>query len=1219
MKLILLYTLLSFPLAASAQSNEQNYVLESIFLDTEASNRIVNVSYFDGIGNKVEDTTTASGSGKSVYTFSTYDSKGREAMSYLPVPIGNSLSFEDVSTVTSASSSYYAGDVTAYQRRHYDAMDRVIEEDIPGAQWHAGNKSTAIGYFTNTAEDKVLHYEAPLNTVSLIKPEASSSRYYPAGALSKEVRTDADGNSVTVFQDLRGNTVLERGDIGDTYFVYNALGQLRFVLSPEFQQSENKDLYAYEYRYDAHGSIVWKTLPGCEYSQYWYDKEKHLVFSQDAQLRVKGLYRFTLCDTKGRPVIQGLCSSCNRELENVDLHVSFPIGIANTACFMDTGYIINVQGYIDTSTAIIEQVSYYDTYRFLSGSYAEEFAKISATSSTNGVGRLTGTISAASNGQNVFRVNYYDVKGNITKVLEKGLDDHVCHTVNGYTFTNQLDSTYTSVDVGYGEPFRVRNSYTYNIHNNMPESLSVSLSHGDSYHTNTISYEYDDLNRLVRTVRPEGVGDIAYSYDLHGWLTDIESNSFKESLFYADGFGRPCYNGNISSMQWQNSTYDRQRGYKFYYDKLNRLTSAIYDEDTSGSNIQGLIKGEKVTANKTNELSALRSKFERIATSVQPYEAEPLLEAIAEIDEDCQECVMEEDSLQLQDFEATENLNNNIACYDEYVEYDLNGNITHLQRYGRMQDDTFGTIDNLHVSLNGNQLSSVTDEAAKVVSEGAIDFNNADDGQSEYTYNSCGSLTSDTGRGIAMIEYDNCNNPLRIQFTNGNVTRYVYATDGRKLRTIYYTAMPNITVAVGETKVLAPAEILCSDSVDYLMNGNLILKNGRIDKYLFAEGYCQGTENFICLARPVMPCMLEFFDEKEGVFKISEPTEEEWNEYRKLMESWGEAMNAARAIDNFSFNYYNRDHLGNIREVVNDVGQISQVTNYYPFGSPYCDTQSTINPELQPFKYNGKELDMMHGLNAYDYGARQYYSPLPVWDRVDPLAEKYYNVSPYAYCNNNPVNAVDPDGEDWIAISIGNTMWVYYDSNISSQQDIIQNYYKGEYPNDNYIKYIGKEGAIYNNTSDSKNLIYSLHADGTFCDKDNNIITSDVHINDSFGELNLGSDINAKLNNVHSNWYGSYLGPNNPQYSDSQKYFYAVPPIDNLDYAAYVHDRGYDTKQAVGPYGVLFNLDVAPYDLLLARMASEDANKTGDMYRFFVGKATGILFSIIGTTKSILK
>ena len=80
--------------------------------------------------------------------------------------------------------------------------------------------------------------------------------------------------------------------------------------------------------------------------------------------------------------------------------------------------------------------------------------------------------------------------------------------------------------------------------------------------------------------------------------------------------------------------------------------------------------------------------------------------------------------------------------------------------------------------------------------------------------------------------------------------------------------------------------------------------------------------------------------------------------------------------------------------------------------TPYFDY-----PSFQKFKYNGKELDMMSGLNSYDYGARQYYSVVPGWDRVDPLCEKYYHISPYAYCANNPVNAIDPDGRDaWILV-----------------------------------------------------------------------------------------------------------------------------------------------------------------------------------------------------------
>ena len=67
----------------------------------------------------------------------------------------------------------------------------------------------------------------------------------------------------------------------------------------------------------------------------------------------------------------------------------------------------------------------------------------------------------------------------------------------------------------------------------------------------------------------------------------------------------------------------------------------------------------------------------------------------------------------------------------------------------------------------------------------------------------------------------------------------------------------------------------------------------------------------------------------------------------------------------------------------------------------------------QPYKYNGKELDQMNGLNQYDYSARYYDPAIARFTTMDPMAEKYYSVSPYAYCNNNPVNAVDPTGLAW--------------------------------------------------------------------------------------------------------------------------------------------------------------------------------------------------------------
>ena len=110
-----------------------------------------------------------------------------------------------------------------------------------------------------------------------------------------------------------------------------------------------------------------------------------------------------------------------------------------------------------------------------------------------------------------------------------------------------------------------------------------------------------------------------------------------------------------------------------------------------------------------------------------------------------------------------------------------------------------------------------------------------------------------------------------------------------------------------------------------------------------------------------------------------------------------------------------KDHLGNNREVIGMDGKIKQRTDYYPFGTPIQDLGFGL--AIQPYAYNGKEFDTTHGLNTHDYGARQYKTALPRWDRIDPLCEKYYHVSPYAYCFNNPVNAIDPDGKVVIFIN----------------------------------------------------------------------------------------------------------------------------------------------------------------------------------------------------------
>ena len=79
----------------------------------------------------------------------------------------------------------------------------------------------------------------------------------------------------------------------------------------------------------------------------------------------------------------------------------------------------------------------------------------------------------------------------------------------------------------------------------------------------------------------------------------------------------------------------------------------------------------------------------------------------------------------------------------------------------------------------------------------------------------------------------------------------------------------------------------------------------------------------------------------------------------------------------------------------------SQETHYnYVKNSSFCISTFT-----------GKERDSETGLSYF--GARYYDSDiLTSWLSVDPMADKYPSLSPYAYCGWNPVKLVDPNGED---------------------------------------------------------------------------------------------------------------------------------------------------------------------------------------------------------------
>ena len=224
-----------------------------------------------------------------------------------------------------------------------------------------------------------------------------------------------------------------------------------------------------------------------------------------------------------------------------------------------------------------------------------------------------------------------------------------------------------------------------------------------------------------------------------------------------------------------------------------------------------------------------------------------------------------------------------------------------------------------------------------------------------YAYNSNGSMTRNPDRHIGLIEYDCFNNPRLIQFTDGSATEYVYDASGTKLKTVHRTAVPGIEVPYGTVYEHTSSTVLSSDSTLYA--GPFVLSGGSL-RYKY-----DGGSVLIPLdGSPVKPC------------------------------------------------FYALDHLGSVRLVVSADGQVIERNDYYPSG---CLITDNIDGEtvILPYKYNGKELDPMHGLYTYDYGARQYDPATMLWDRMDPLCEDNPEVSPYVFCHNNSVNRIDIDGK----------------------------------------------------------------------------------------------------------------------------------------------------------------------------------------------------------------
>ena len=308
-----------------------------------------------------------------------------------------------------------------------------------------------------------------------------------------------------------------------------------------------------------------------------------------------------------------------------------------------------------------------------------------------------------------------------------------------------------------------------------------------------------------------------------------------------------------------------------------------------------------------------------------------------------------------------------VVGYGTSYSYDNMGNLLSLSREGDMTSSLKGIVDNLSMTYDGNMLASVSDSAPAPSVTGSADFRDGVSEAVEYTYDRNGNMTSDLNRKVSLISYNRQNRPARIKHSGGTET-FTYLSDGTKRE----------RTALGKDWSLSRTEyrgnLVCADdSLKYILfDGGLIAMDGSSPEYLF----------------------------------------------------------------------FLRDHLGSVRVVARPDGKVVQVNHYYPYGMAFAGGGMSGNAgahpveggvsvaggsleiggetggmELarpgasQPYRFLGNELYTSNSLGLYDFSARMYDPALGRFLSVDPMAEGYRHLSPYAYCAGNPVVYADKDGQ----------------------------------------------------------------------------------------------------------------------------------------------------------------------------------------------------------------
>jgi RHS repeat-associated protein len=156
-------------------------------------------------------------------------------------------------------------------------------------------------------------------------------------------------------------------------------------------------------------------------------------------------------------------------------------------------------------------------------------------------------------------------------------------------------------------------------------------------------------------------------------------------------------------------------------------------------------------------------------------------------------------------------------------------------------------------------------------------------------------------------------------------------------------------------------------------------------------------------------------------------------------------------VENLQF-FYHSDHLGSSNYITDASGEVYQHNEYFPYGETFVEQRN--GTEYTAYLFSGKELDSETGL--YYFGARYHDPKISVFFGVDPLMDKFPGISAYAYCANNPIKLIDPNGMDIYRYDDQTGEMIFYKSTTDNFDQIGE--FKQDKKSGEYILQTDKKG-----------------------------------------------------------------------------------------------------------------------------------------------------------------